>query len=136
MKVAEGRLGRVFVIAFEEGDRIAESLETFAKDRGIAAGQVLLNCGKAVSGVIAPDGDGMPVAYFHEQPTGIPLPAEAVVQEILGVKFRLTVDGASGRGVLTRLRASLTRVMEKPAPTPEEQGPGTVPIYLFNAEFK
>ncbi len=42
MKACEGRLGRVFVIRLEDGDRLPECLEQFAEANGIITGQVIL----------------------------------------------------------------------------------------------
>lgn len=42
MKAAEGRIGRVFVIRLEDGDRMPDSIERFAEENGIAVGHVIL----------------------------------------------------------------------------------------------
>ncbi|MDP2849107.1 MAG: DNA-binding protein [Humidesulfovibrio sp.] len=38
MKVAEGRIGRVFVLRLEDGDRLPDCVEAFAASRGVAQG--------------------------------------------------------------------------------------------------
>ncbi len=38
MKVAEGRIGRVFVLRLEDGDRLPDCIEDFAAERGVAQG--------------------------------------------------------------------------------------------------
>lgn len=38
MQFTEGRMGRVFVLRLEEGERLNETLEAFARDRGITRG--------------------------------------------------------------------------------------------------
>jgi predicted DNA-binding protein with PD1-like motif len=38
MKVAEGRVGRVFVLRLEDGDRLPDCVERFAAERGLAQG--------------------------------------------------------------------------------------------------
>lgn len=42
MKSCEGRLGRVFLIRLEHGDRIPHCIEHFAEEKGISTGQVIL----------------------------------------------------------------------------------------------
>lgn len=95
MKVSEGTLGRVFVIRLEDGDKIPDSLERFAAEKGITTGQVVLvggiGSGQVVVGprnsqqmppdpmllpvdgahevvgvgVLAPEADGRPVLHIH-----------------------------------------------------------------------
>lgn len=135
MKASEGKLGRVFFIRLEEGDDAAESIRNFAVENGIHAGQVFLLAARTAIGIIAPDAGGTP---------GIRMPGgfdagsdgcDVVVQELLGFNFQRITDPSSGQETLARVASTKMRVMEKPAPAPEEAGPGTVPVYLFNAEF-
>ena len=42
MKATEGKLGRVFVIRLEDGDAIPACIESFAEEKKIAVGQVIL----------------------------------------------------------------------------------------------
>ena len=42
MKASEGKLGRVFVIRLEDGDKIPASIERFAAEKKISVGQVIL----------------------------------------------------------------------------------------------
>ena len=42
MKAAEGKLGRVFVIRLEDGDRMPDCLEKFAEEKGISTGHVIM----------------------------------------------------------------------------------------------
>ena len=95
MKSTEGRVGRVFVIRLEDGDRLPECLERFAEEKGVEVGHVVLvgGIGKgevvvgprdseamppdpmllpldgahevAGVGVIAPGPDGKPVLHIH-----------------------------------------------------------------------
>ncbi|MDD5702611.1 MAG: DNA-binding protein [Dehalococcoidales bacterium] len=95
MKFTEGKLGRVFIVRLEEGDRIPECIENFALEHGISAGQVILlggiGGGQVVvgprrsdqlapepmllpvdgahetvgAGLLAPDEDGRPVLHIH-----------------------------------------------------------------------
>lgn len=135
MKASEGKLGRVFLVNLEAGDKPADSLERFAADNGIHAAQVLVVGNAMVAGVITPDAEGKPglkLTAGTEQ--GDWSEAQVVVQELLGVTFRRGKD-VSGRDTLIKVASTKTRVMEKPAPAPEESGPGTIPVYLFNAEF-
>jgi predicted DNA-binding protein with PD1-like motif len=95
MKVSEGRLGRVFVIRLEDGDRLPDCLERFAAEKGVSAGHVILvggiGSGQVVVGpqrseerppqpmllpvsgasevvgvgVLAPNQEGKPVLHIH-----------------------------------------------------------------------
>jgi predicted DNA-binding protein with PD1-like motif len=95
MKASEGRPGRVFVIRFEDGDRLPESIERFAEGKGVGVGYVILiggigegrvvvgpedseerppkpmilpisgACEVAGVGVLAPDEAGKPVLHIH-----------------------------------------------------------------------
>src|SRR4030043_1712677 len=42
MKASEGQLGRVFVIRLEDGDAIPACIESFAEEKKISVGQVIL----------------------------------------------------------------------------------------------
>lgn len=119
MKASEGKPGRVFFLRLEEGDSLA-SVQRFAEEKGIAAGEAVVMGDPTVCAVIAPDADGRPEVRFPVSRmawSGV----DVVVREFL----------------LTRVAASKTRVFANPAPAPEpeEVGAGTVPVYLFNAEF-
>lgn len=136
MKASEGRLGRVFLLRMEKGDDGAEAIERFAAENGIHAGQVFVMADKAVAGIIAPDADGKPgVRLYGDARTMVWDEVEVVIQELLGIRFLRITDPSSGRETLARIASTKTRVMERPAPEPEEKGPGTIPVYLFNAEF-
>ena len=95
MKASEGRLGRVFVIRLEDGDRLPECIERFAEENGVSVGHVILVGGigegevvvgprhshqmppepmllpidgaheAAGVGVLAPGEDGRPVLHMH-----------------------------------------------------------------------
>jgi predicted DNA-binding protein with PD1-like motif len=95
MKASEGKIGRVFVLRLEDGDKVPECIERFAAEKGIKAGQVILiggiGGGEVVVGprksdemppdpmllpvdgahevvgvgIIAPDKDGKPVLHIH-----------------------------------------------------------------------
>jgi predicted DNA-binding protein with PD1-like motif len=95
MKSSEGRLGRVFVIRFEDGDILPECIERFAAEKGVTTGHVILvggiGSGKVVVGpensedrppkpmvlpvsgvsevagvgVLAPGEDGRPALHIH-----------------------------------------------------------------------
>ncbi len=95
MKSAEGRLGRVFVIRLEHGDRLPDCIERFAEQEGISVGHAILVGGigeghvvvgprrtderppepmllpidgaheVAGVGVIAPDEEGRPRLHIH-----------------------------------------------------------------------
>jgi uncharacterized protein len=42
MKAAEGKLGRVFVIRLEDGDRMPDIIEKFAEEKGISSGHLIM----------------------------------------------------------------------------------------------
>jgi uncharacterized protein len=95
MIATEGKLGRVFILRLEDGDRIPDCIESFAEENGISAGQVMLvggiGGGQVVTGprlsdrmppdpllipidgahevvgvgVLAPGKDGRPVLHIH-----------------------------------------------------------------------
>ncbi len=95
MKASEGRIGRVFVIRLEDGDRVPECIERFATDQdvsvghavfigGIGEGQVVVGPRRSDEtpldpmllpvdgahevvgvGVLAPGEDGKPVLHIH-----------------------------------------------------------------------
>jgi predicted DNA-binding protein with PD1-like motif len=95
MKASEGSIGRVFVLRLEDGDVVPGCIESFAAEKSISVGQVVLiggiGSGKVVVGpedsetmppepvllpingahevvgvgVIAPDKDGKPVLHIH-----------------------------------------------------------------------
>lgn len=136
MKASEGRLGRVFMLRLEEGDNGMRSIEQFAEKNGIHAGQLFVMGDQAFSGIIASDAEGNPGVRMHEQPDQSTWNnSEVVIQELLGIRFLRVKDPSSGRETLARIASTKTRVMANPAPAPEGSGPGTVPVYLFNAEF-
>ncbi|MBM3156499.1 MAG: DNA-binding protein [Chloroflexi bacterium] len=95
MKASEGKLGRVFVIRLEDGDKLPYCIEKFAEKKGISVGHVILVGGigegqvvvgprysdkmppepmllpidsaheVAGVGVLAPDENGKPVLHIH-----------------------------------------------------------------------
>jgi predicted DNA-binding protein with PD1-like motif len=95
MKASEGKIGRVFVIRLEDGDTIPACIESFAVEKKISAGQVILiggiGDGQVVVGprrsnemppepmllpvdgvhevvgvgIIAPDKEGKPTLHIH-----------------------------------------------------------------------
>lgn len=137
MKASEGRMGRVFILHLEEGDNGPKVIEDFAAENGIHAGQVFtMMHDKTISGIIASDKNGQPGLHLQEPMedaawTG----SEVVIQELLGIHFLRIKDPSSGQQTLARVASTKTRVMTRPSPEPEESGPGTIPVYLFNAEF-
>lgn len=138
MQASEGRLGRVFVIRLEAGEQPAGTIERFAAEKGILTAQVFVLANAALSGIIAPNSEGEPRLRLPGAPAGgndAWPDMEVVIQEVLGVHFRRVTDPASGREKLAIAPVNQTRVMDKAAPAPRETGPGTMPVYLFNAEF-
>lgn len=95
MKAVEGKIGRVFLIRLEDGDKVPDCIENFAKEKGVTIGQAVLiggvGSGEVVtgprysdemppdpmllpvdgahevlaSGIIAPDDRGNPILHIH-----------------------------------------------------------------------
>lgn len=110
MKIAEGTLGRVFVLRLEDGERLPDCVEAFAAERGLSRAFCALvggvEGGRIVTGPKAgPDGTTiMP-------PEGV-LTALAGAQEVAAVgtlfpdeagRPRLHMHGAFGRGEEARV---------------------------------
>ena len=65
MKYTQGKMGRVFVVRLEDGDRLPKSLETFARENNLLCGMCILLGGIRDGGklVVGPeDAQVMPVA--------------------------------------------------------------------------
>ena len=99
MRVSEGRVGRVFVVRLEDGDRLPGVIEDLAKEKGIAAASVIL-LGGLGSGkvVVGPRTPAVPPKPMIAELTG--------VHEIAGVgtlfcneqgEPKLHLHGAMGR---------------------------------------
>jgi len=100
MKASEGQLGRVFVIRLEDGDAIPASIESFAEEKKISVGQVIL-----IGGI----GDGQvvvgPRRSSEMPPEPMLVPVDGV-HEVVGVgiiapdkkgKPKLHIHAALGR---------------------------------------
>lgn len=145
MKTSEGRFGRVFVVSLEKGDAFPACLENFAAEKGVkvaVAHAFAAGGDAAASGLIVPDAGGRPTLMFFDAVArdsaagrDIWRDGEVVVQELLGAEVRLVRDPAGAEVVAAAPAKPVTRVMKKPAPAPEEGGPASIPVYLFNAEF-
>lgn len=141
VKASEGKLGRVFMIRLDGDEIPAEAIEKFAADEGILAAHVFVVSDHSLVGIIAPGADDAPRLRLSDTGrdgtagAGTGDEREVIVQEVLGIDFKRVVDPRSGRSTLARIAAAKTRVLEKAAPEPPETGPGTIPVYLFNAEF-
>ncbi len=134
MKASEGKLGRVFMIRLDENEPAAETLVRFAEEKGIRSAQIFLTGGEPAAGFLAPNASDKLELRMPDVPAEAWVGGEILVQEVVGIHFHRVIDPASGRETIARI-ASKTKVLRKPAPEPEEAGPGTVPVYLFNAEF-
>lgn len=75
MQAAEGKLGRVFVLRLEDGDRVPDCIERFARDNGVARAQVSMLGGIGAGKVVVGPEDGAaerivpmtrPLADAHE----------------------------------------------------------------------
>ncbi|MDI6853245.1 MAG: DNA-binding protein [Deltaproteobacteria bacterium] len=80
MQFREGRIGRIFVLQLEEGERLPEAVETFAREQGLMEGMVIY-VGGAQDGsrlVVGPEaGRGDAIIPLVHTLSGI--------QEVLGV---------------------------------------------------
>ena len=95
MKIAEGKIGRVFILRLEDGDIIPDCIEEFAREKGVGTGHAVIvggvGSGQVVvgprisenmppdpmllpvdgahevlaSGIIVPDEKGNPVLHIH-----------------------------------------------------------------------
>ena len=102
MRYSEGKIGRVFVIRLEDGDKLPQAVENFAKEKGISRGMCLLIGGIEGKGkvVVGPEnGQATPIVPMVTELSG--------VHEILGVgtlfpdgngKPSLHMHAALGRG--------------------------------------
>lgn len=80
MRYSEGKIGRVFVIRLEDGDKLPEVIEDFAKGKGISHGMCLLIGGIESRGkvVVGPEnGKTTPIVPMVTELSG--------VHEIVGV---------------------------------------------------
>lgn len=80
MQYQEGSLGRVFALRLEEGDRLPDTLEAFAKEQGIEAAMVIYVGGSKGGSrlVVGPDAaETLAIVPLVHTLTGI--------QEVLGV---------------------------------------------------
>lgn len=68
MKSAEGRIGRAFVLRLEDGDRIPDCIEQFAKENGIVGALCALlgGIGEGTLVVGPEDGDASPIVPILE----------------------------------------------------------------------
>ena len=102
MRYSEGKIGRVFVIRLEDGDKLPQVIENFAKEKGISRGMCLLIGGTESHGkvVVGPEnGKATPIVPMVTELPGI--------HEIVGVgtlfpddngKPSLHMHAALGRG--------------------------------------
>lgn len=104
MQIAEGRIKRVFVIRLEDGEKLPEAVEKFARTKSMRAGLVLL-VGGARSGTLV-------VGPKKTSPAPLPmLSAFSAGHELLGVGTifvgkqgpELHLHAALGRGKQTRV---------------------------------
>jgi predicted DNA-binding protein with PD1-like motif len=92
MKASEGRIGRVFVIRLEDGDRVPECIERFAIERGVSLGHVVLVGGIGGGQVVVG-----PRRSDETPPDPILLPVDGA-HEVVGVG--VLAPGEDGRPVL------------------------------------
>lgn len=92
MKATEGRIGRVFVIRLEDGDKIPGAIEQFAAEKGISAGHVTI-LGGVGSGQVTTG----PRYTDRMPPDPLLLPVDGA-HDVLGVG--LLAPGEDGKSVL------------------------------------
>ena len=101
MLVSEGRMGRVFVVRLEDGDRLPDALEAFAADKGLAAGLCVLLGGAGDGNIVTGPVDGearkiIPIVHalgeVHEMAA-----VGTIFPDAEGTP-RLHMHGAFGRG--------------------------------------
>jgi len=100
MKSTEGKLGRIFVIRLEDGDRLPESIERFAEEHNISHAQTVM-----VGGI---SGGQVVVGPRHSEempPEPMLLPVDGA-HEVVGVG--ILAPGENGKPVL-HIHAALGR---------------------------
>jgi uncharacterized protein len=114
MKSSEGKIGRVFVLRLDDGDIVPGCLETFAEEKGIKVGQVILiggiGGGQVVTGPrksdeMPPDPVLLPVDGAHE------VAGVGIIAPDKNGKPRLHIHaslGRAGRSVTGCLRPGVT----------------------------
>ncbi len=100
MKASEGRLGRVFVLRLEDGDRIPECIERFAEIKGIKVGCAILVGGIGKGQVVVG-----PRRSGESPPEPVLLPVDGA-HEVVGVGT--IAPGENGKPVL-HMHAALGR---------------------------
>ncbi|MDR0867539.1 MAG: hypothetical protein LBP75_03565 [Planctomycetota bacterium] len=126
MKTAEGKIGRVFILHFENGDQIQTAVEKFLAEAGAAWGYVNFlaengGAGGTLEGAVAPDENGKPRLRWLSGKT--PASGKAVIYEIVGLVGPAADAGGS------------TRVPPPSSPTVVHAGDHTHILTAFNAEF-
>jgi len=81
MQIAEGRVGRVFLLRLEGGDAIPGCLDDFAREKGIMIGNVFLIGGAIGGAVVSGPRDSV---MLPPEPMQLPLDG---AHEIIGVGF-------------------------------------------------
>jgi uncharacterized protein len=100
MKAAEGRLGRVFVIRLEDGDKIPDCIERFAEEKGISTGQAIMVGGIGSGQIVVGPRDSV-----NMPPEPMLLPIDGA-HEVVGVG--ILAPGEEGKPVL-HIHAALGR---------------------------
>jgi uncharacterized protein len=100
MKAAEGRLGRVFVIRLEDGDRIPDCIEKFAEEKGISTAQVIMIGGIGSGQIVVGPRDS---AQMPPDPMLLPIDG---AHEVVGLG--ILAPGDEGKSVL-HIHAALGR---------------------------
>ena len=92
MKVAEGSIGRVFVIRLEDGDVVPECIERFAAEQGVSVGHAILVGGIGGGQVVVG-----PRQSSERPPEPMLLPVDGA-HEVVGVG--VLAPGEDGRPIL------------------------------------
>ncbi len=87
MKSTEGRIGRIFIIRLEEGDRLPDCIEAFALEQKIAAAQVIFLGGISSGNIVVGP------RKTEEMPPQPVLYAVGEAHEALGAGLLVSGDG-------------------------------------------
>lgn len=122
MKVNEGKIGRVFVLRFENGDNVLAVVNNFIREAGIVAGYMhyanTLSMLNVDGGLSTPNNAQLPPCNANDS---------AIVYEIIGVEL------TDQKTIERQAPAIINRLLKEEIPA--HTGDHTHIIYVFNAEL-